>query len=294
MNDKKYLRKTKIPNIIFFLYSLSGCKYNNFNPSSLIVEDQINLIFIAFFLMLFVVIPAIFMSLYFSWKYKEKNKNKNYNPNFLHSKKIELIIWTFPILIIFILSIITWYSTHKMDPYKTNYFNNKIKPINIEVVSFDWKWLFIYPERNIAMINQLVFPVNTPIIFNITSNTVMNSFFIPMLSSQIYAMAGMKTKLNLIANKSGNLSGISSNFSGKGFNGMKFKVIVTKDRFDFEKWIQKAKKSHKKINTIKEYQNISKPTINNPIELFSNVDLDIFNKIIKSKINNKTIDLPEK
>lgn len=293
MNNKKYLRKTKKIIVIFFLYSLlSGCKYNNINPSSLIVSDQISLIFIAFFLMLLVVIPAIFMSLYFSWKYKEKNKNKNYNPNFLYSKKIELIVWIVPILIILILSIITWYSTHKLDPYKTNYFN-KVKPINIEVVSFDWKWLFIYPEKNIAMINQVVFPVNTPIIFHITSNTVMNSFFIPMLSSQIYAMAGMKTKLNLIANKYGNLTGISSNFSGKGFTGMKFKVIVTKNQFDFEKWIKKAKISEKKINNLQEYQNISQPTINNPVELFSNIDLDIFNKIIQSKINNKRIDLPE-
>lgn len=293
MNNKKYLRKINIILITFFLYSLFGCKYNNFTILSKTVSEQINLIFIAFSLMLLVVIPAIFMSLYFSWKYSEKNKNKNYNPNFSHSNKIELLIWILPILIIFILSIITWRSTHKLDPYQTSYFN-KSKPLHVEVVSFDWKWLFIYPEKNIAMINQVVFPVNTPVIFNITSNTVMNSFFIPMLSSQIYAMAGMKTKLNLIANKSGTLNGISSNFSGKGFPGMKFKVIITKNKFDFEKWINQAKKSQKKIKTIQEYQNIAKDSINNPIEFFTDVDLNLFNKIITSKINNKKIDLPER
>lgn len=286
MNNKevKYL-------FFIILFLLTGCNSDVLNPPGKIAAEQINLILITFFLMLIVVIPAICMSLVFFYKYREKNQTKQkYNPNWFHSNKLEIVIWTIPIIIIFFLSIITWKTTHKLDPSK--HIESKIHPIEIEVISFDWKWLFIYPKQGIATINQLAFPVGTPIIFKITSNSVMNAFFIPSLGSQIYAMAGMHTNLNLISNKSGVFKGFSSNFSGKGFSDMKFEVIVMDNNNSFEKWIKKIRSSSKQLTTLKEFKNLSFQSTNHPTEFFSSVTPDLFNKVIYSHAKNKKIDLP--
>ncbi|MDE5285695.1 MAG: cytochrome o ubiquinol oxidase subunit II, partial [Buchnera aphidicola] len=156
----------------------------------------------------------IFMTIYFSFKYKNSNKNQIYKPNWCESNKIEVIIWTVPILIISFLAFLTFHYTYKLEPSK--HLISKYSPMRIDVVALDWKWLFIYPDYNVATINKIVFPVNRPIIFHITSNSVMNSFFIPSLGSQVYAMPGMITKLNLVANDIGIYNGLSSNYSGKG------------------------------------------------------------------------------
>lgn len=283
MNNKKL---TFFYFIILFL--ISGCSNEILNPSGKIALEQIKLMSITFFLMLIVVIPAVAMSLFFFYKYREKNKKKQkYNPDWSYSNKLETVIWIIPIFIILSLSVITWKTTHKLDP------NNNIEsiydPIEIQVVSLDWKWLFIYPKQGIATINQISFPTNTPIKFKITSNTVMNSFFIPSLGSQIYSMSGMSTNLNLIANKSGILDGFSSNFSGKGFSNMKFKVFVTKNNNDFKKWIKKIKSSSNKLITKKEFKKTSFQSINNPIERFSHVYPNLFSNIVYFSSQNKKI-----
>lgn len=282
MNDKKH---NQIKFLLFIIFFTTSCKSSLLSPPGAIAAEQNKLILITTLLMLVVVIPAIVMSLFFSYKYKEKNQ-LTYNPNLLHSKKIELIIWTLPVLIIIFLSYITWVSTHKLEPSKKIELNNRIKPIEIQVISLDWKWLFIYPKQKIATINYIIFPVNTPITFKITSNTVMNSFFIPRLGSQIYAMSGMKTELNLISNKECILKGFSANFSGKGFSDMKFKVIIT-DNNKFIEWIKKVKSFSKKIINLNNFNKISAPSINNPTESFSNIDINLFEKIISNHIEKK-------
>ena len=151
--------------------------------------------------MLIVVIPVIFMTLYFAWKYRESNTSATYTPNWSYSHRIEAVVWAVPIAIILVLGTITWKTTHELDPYKP--LESSVKPITIEVVSLDWKWLFIYPDQHIATVNEIQFPANTPVNFKITSDTVMNVFFIPQLGSQIYAMAGMQTQVNLIADAPG-------------------------------------------------------------------------------------------
>jgi len=156
----------------------------------------------------------------------------------------------------------------------------------------DWKWLFIYPEQGIATVNQIAFPANTPVNFKITSNSVMNSFFIPTLGSQIYAMAGMQTKLHLIANEPGTFDGISSNFSGRGFSGMKFKAIATKDDAEFQQWVAKVKAAPNTLTTMDEFEKLASPSENHPVEYFSTANPELFKQIIdKFKMSHGKMDM---
>lgn len=257
---------------------LSGCDSALLSPKGQIGLEQRSLILTAFGLMLIVVIPAILMAICFAFKYRATNKDAKYSPNWSHSNKVEAVVWTVPILIILFLAILTWKTTHSLDPYKP--LASDQKPMTIEVVSMDWKWFFIYPEQGIATVNEVAFPENTPIEFKITSNSVMNSFFIPRLGSQIYAMAGMQTKVHLIANEPGTYDGISSSYSGPGFSGMKFKAIATPDRETFDRWVAKVKQSPSTINDMAAYEKLAAPSENNSVEYFSSVKPDLFKDVI--------------
>ena len=184
---------------------LAGCNLTVLDPKGMIAAEEKTLILVATGLMLLVVIPVIIMTLVFAWKYRSTNTRARYEPDWSHSNAIEAVVWLIPCLIIVVLGWITYKSTHALDPYKP--IQSDVKPITVEAVSLDWKWLFIYPELKIATVNQLAIPANTPINFKITSDTVMNAFFIPQLGSQVYAMAGMQTKLHLIANETGVFDG---------------------------------------------------------------------------------------
>ncbi|MGP1932285.1 MAG: ubiquinol oxidase subunit II, partial [Arsenophonus sp. ET-DL12-MAG3] len=195
---------------------MTSCDMVLMNPKGSISVEQKKLILIALCLMLSIVIPVIFMTIIFSRKYRLNNKKKStYWPDWAYSSKIELACWTVPIIIITILAVITWKTTHQLDPYKP--LESDKKPITIQVISTDWKWIYIYPEKNIATVNEIAIPIGVPINFKVTAESVMNSFFIPALGSQIYAMAGMQTKLSLIANEPGIYKGFSSSYSGHGF-----------------------------------------------------------------------------
>lgn len=261
---------------LFGMLLLGGCNMTLLDPVGQIGVDEKNLIITATLLMLLVVVPVILMTLVFAWKYRASNKNATYAPKWSHSTKIEVVIWTVPILIIIALGVITYKSTHALDPYRP--IESDVKPVTIEVVAMDWKWLFIYPEQGIATVNKIVFPANTPVNFRIASDTVMNSFFIPGLGGQIYAMAGMQTKLHLIANKNAELDGISANYSGAGFTGMKFKAIAT-SQAEFDAWVSEVKASPKQLDTA-EYEALTKPSQNNPVELYSSVKPNLFQTII--------------
>ena len=246
------------------------------DPVGQVGIEERNLIITATLLMLLVVVPVIAMTFIFAWKYRASNKDATYAPKWSHSTKIEVVIWTVPILIILALGVLTYKSTHALDPYRP--LESDVKPLTIEVVAMDWKWLFIYPEQGIATVNKIVFPANTPINFRITSDTVMNSFFIPGLGGQIYAMAGMQTKLHLIANHNAEMDGISANYSGAGFTGMKFKAIAT-SQADFDAWVNEVKASPKQLDQA-EYAALSKPSQNNPVALYSSYAPNLFQTII--------------
>jgi cytochrome o ubiquinol oxidase subunit 2 len=232
------------------------------------------------------------MAVFFAWKYRATNTNATYSPNWSHSNKVEAVVWTIPILIIIFLGVLTWKSTHALEPSKP--LVSDVKPVEIDVVALDWKWLFIYPEQGIATVNQIAFPANTPVNFKITSNSVMNSFFIPTLGSQIYAMAGMQTKLHLIANEPGTFDGISANFSGRGFSGMKFKAIATKDDAEFQQWVAKVKAAPNALNTMDDFEKLATPSENHPVEYFSTTNPELFKQVIdKFKMSHGKMDMPE-
>ncbi|WP_346827195.1 cytochrome o ubiquinol oxidase subunit II [Serratia inhibens] len=278
MRLKKYNKSIGMMSLIASTVMLSGCNMVLMNPKGAIGVEQRTLIITAIALMLIVVIPVIFMAFAFAWKYRASNKDAKYSPNWSHSNKIEAVVWTIPIIIIAILGTITWKTTHELDPFKPIVTDKK--PMTIEVVSLDWKWLFIYPEQGIATVNELAFPKDVPVEFKITSNSVMNSFFIPQLGGQIYAMAGMQTKLHLIGNEAGKYDGISSSFSGRGFSGMKFTAIVTPTEGDFDQWVAKVKESSNNLNATSDFNKLAEPSENNPVEYFSSVKPNLFKETI--------------
>ena len=215
---------SKITLAIITVSLLAGCQGGVLDPKGQVGIEEKQLIIVATLLMLLVVIPVIVLTLYFAWKYRE-GRDEIYEPKWSHSTKIEAVCWGVPIVIVIILGVITWKSTHALDPYKP--LDHEKDHITVEVLSMNWKWLFIYPEQGIATVNELAFPANVPVEFKISSEGTMNSFFIPQLGSQIYSMAGMVTKLHLIANEPGTFDGISANYSGAGFTGMNFDAIAT-------------------------------------------------------------------
>ena len=268
---------------------LSGCDMALLDPKGQIGLEQRSLILTALGLMLIVVIPVIVMTIVFTRKFRASNTDAKYTPNWSHSNKIEAVVWTVPIIIIAILATLTWKTTHELDPYKP--LVSDVKPIRVDVISLDWKWLFIYPDLGIATVNELAFPANTPVNFRITSNSVMNSFFIPRLGGQIYAMAGMQTQLHLIANEPGKYNGISSSYSGPGFSGMKFTAIATPDNATFDQWVANVKKAPNQLTTMAEFDALAKPSEYHPVEYFSSANPELFVDVINKFMGSKKMDM---
>lgn len=218
---------------------LSGCGGDMvlLNPKGPIAAGESWLMMVSIYIMLLVVIPTIIMALWFGYKYRA-GKGSEYKPNWSHSTVIEYVVWGIPIIIIVILAALTWWGSHKYDPYRP--LESDKKPVTIQVIAEQFKWVFIYPEQEIAMVNEVRFPEQTPVNFRITSNFTMNSFFIPALAGQIYAMAGMQTHLNVLADSTGVYRGFSSNYSGYGFSQMHFKAHSL-TQTDFDQWVQTIK-----------------------------------------------------
>ena len=259
------------------LVLLEGCSdMILFNPKGPIGEAERSIIYIAIALMLIVVIPVIAMTIWFPWKYRASNTRATYSPEWSYSGKIDLFIWLIPLAIITALAILVWVETHRLNPYKP--IASNAQPINIQAVSLDWKWLFIYPDQNIASVNELVFPTNVPLSFRITSDTVMTSFFIPQLGSQIYAMAGMQTRLHLMADEPGVYRGQNQQYSGRGFSRMQFRAVAVSQE-KFQEWIHKAKKSGNRLDSAR-YLEIEKPSMGYPVMYFSSVQSHLFDHII--------------
>ena len=260
---------------------LGGCsEMVLLDPKGPVGETERFVIITAFVLMLIVVIPVIIMAFWFPWKYRA-DKNAEYTPKWSYSLKIELVVWLVPAAIVTCLGILVWHTTYRLDPAKA--IDSAAEPLTIEAVSLDWKWLFIYPEQNIAVVNELVFPANVPLSFRITSDTVMTSFFIPQLGSQIYAMAGMQSRLHLLATVPGTYAGQNQQFSGRGYADMNFKATAVSPE-QFTAWVDKARKS-KDILTWERYHDLEEPTAAFPVTHFSKVTPELF-EIIMHKYSN--------
>jgi cytochrome o ubiquinol oxidase subunit 2 len=255
---------------------LFGCNFDVLDPAGSIGVAENALISTSVAAMLLVVVPVILLTLFFAWRYRASNKNATYTPKWAHSNGIEFVIWVIPSLIVAFLAVLTWNSTHALDPYKP--IASDVKPINVEVVALDWKWLFIYPDLGIASMNQLAFPVGTPVAFRITSDSVMNSFFIPQLGGQVYAMSGMQTQLHLIADRPGDFAGTAANFSGPGFSDMTFRALAT-TQDEFNAWVAKVRASNHPLDTAT-YPGVAEPSMKAPVAYFSSVQPQLFQTIV--------------
>jgi cytochrome o ubiquinol oxidase subunit 2 len=262
--------------LIFATVSLAGCQWALLNPKGVIAAQEKDLLVEAVLLMLIIVIPVILMSFIIGWRYRAKNSKAKYSPNWAHNNWLEAACWTLPVIIIIILAVMTWVSTHALDPYKP--LDPKTKPVTIQAIALDWKWLFIYPDQHIATVNYIQIPVHQPIKFEITSDAPMNSLEIPQLAGQIYAMTGMRTKLYFNANTAGNYAGLSTNYSGAGFSNMTFKVKATSQQA-FSKWVQSVKTGHNPL-TSSVYQQLTRPSEKDPAVYFSSVPHGLFNQVI--------------
>ncbi len=245
------------------------------NPKGMIGEKQRNLMMLSTYIMLFVVVPVFILTFFIVWKYRASNKDAKFTPDWDHSHIAEAVWWGIPLVIIVILGVITWKSCHELDPFKP--IASDKKPLKIQVVALQWKWLFIYPEQQIATVNFIQFPENTPLEFEITSDAPMNSFWIPELGGQVYAMSGMRSKLHLIANGVGTYRGYSANISGKGFSGMTF-MAQSSTPEDFDQWVTSAKQAPGLSFEV--YDQLAKPSEYNAPANYSLSEPGLFNWIV--------------
>ena len=266
------------------LLALGGCDWVVMNPSGDIAVQQRDLIIVATVLMLLIIVPVIALTLFFAWKYRRSNEEAEYDPDWHHSTRLEIVIWAAPLVIITILGAVTWTSTHLLDPYRPldrlapGRSAEGVKPLKVQVVALDWKWLFIYPELGVATVNELAAPVDTPIDFQLTSSSVMNSFYVPALAGQIYAMPGMTTQLHAVINKPGTFDGFSANFSGEGFSHMRFKFHGM-GRADFERWAAGVREGDQRLDGAR-YLVLEKPSEKSPVQRFASVDAGLFDKAV--------------
>ncbi|TFW20827.1 ubiquinol oxidase subunit II [Massilia arenosa] len=269
---------------------LAGCNTVVMNPSGDVARQEAHLVVLATVLMLLIIVPVIILIVFFAWRYRAANKEAKYEPDWDHSTVLELVIWGAPLLIIIALGLVTWISTHLLDPYRPlSRIDAKRplaadhKPLVVQVVAMDWKWLFIYPEQGIATVNELVTPVDTPVRFDMTATSVMNAFYIPELAGMVYTMPSMQTQLHAVMNKAGSYEGFSSNYSGAGFSHMRFKYHAVSDT-DFGKWVQGVKAGGGAMDRAN-YAVLLKPSEADPVKRYGAVDPTLYTAILERCVN---------
>jgi cytochrome o ubiquinol oxidase subunit 2 len=257
------------------IVSLGGCS-GIFDPQGPIGRAELKILLNALAIMLAVGAPTIIATLVFAYWFRSSNHRAKYMPHWAYSGRLEVIVWVIPALVVMFLGGIAWIGSHDLDPYKP--LKHDLPPVEVQVVSMDWKWLFIYPEQGVATVNALYVPAGRPIHFRLTSSTVMNSFFIPQLGTQIYTMAGMTTELSLLADGPGVYRGISAQFSGDGFSDMNFKVYSLRES-EFEVWIEKTRAATDKLDS-STYRSLSKPGIERTPKIFGDIEDSLFDEIV--------------
>lgn len=271
--------------VLPLLAMLSGCNAVVLHPAGDVALQQRNLLLEATGLMLLIIIPVMALTALFAWRYRESNKKACYDPDWDHSTQLELVIWGAPLLIIICLGAMTWMGSHLLDPYRPigrvaagRPIAKDATPLEVQIVALDWKWLFIYPQYGVAAVNELAAPVDRPIDFQITSSSVMNSFYIPALAGQIYAMPGMEAKLHAVINKPGDYQGFSANYSGAGFSGMHF-TFTGLASADFDRWIAKAKSAGGSLDR-NTYLELERPSQNEPTRTYAAADKGLYDAIL--------------
>ncbi len=255
------------------------------SPSGYIAARQRDLLLTSTLLMLVIIIPVMVLIAFFAWRYSAR-RGARYEPDWSHSTGLELLIWAAPLMIIICLGAITWVGTHLLDPFRPLEHIGERRPVpanetplEIEVVALDWKWLFIYPEQGIATVNDVAAPIDRPIRFRLTSASVMNAFYVPALAGMIYAMPAMESQLHAVMNVPGEYDGFSSNYSGAGFSGMRFRFHGL-ERADFDVWVAKARIAGDGALDLARYRELAAPSENVPVMSFDDVDPDLFRRIL--------------
>ena len=236
--------------------TLGGCQEGVLDPKGPISAAERLILFNSLGIMLAIVIPTILATLGVAYWYRSSNRRARYMPDFVYSGRLELLVWSIPAMTVLLVGGVAWVGAHDLDPHKP--ITSAVKPVTVQVVSLDWKWLFIYPEQGIATVNQLTIPAGTPINLELTSSGVMNSFFVPQLGSQIYTMAGMTTRLQLQADHPGAYRGLSAQYSGEGFADMRFAVDAVPAE-NFAQWVDAARSAGPVLDA-PAYAELAKPS----------------------------------
>lgn len=284
------MRRLRVPLILLMTLLLSACSsaqwfvdafYLNelvtFFTAGPVAAYERNVMLFTFTVMLFVLVPVVGFSLWFAWHYRASNRRNTYTADWYHSTLLEGFLWGGPAVIIVILAVLTWVSTQDLDPYKP--LESENETIKVQAVAMDWKWLFIYPDYNIAVVNELAMPVDTPLQIDLTSASVMNAFMIPRLGSQIMAMSGMRTRLHLMADQQGEYFGKNYQYNGDGFAGMTFQAHALTEA-GFEDWLTKVRGASRPLD-IAAYRSLVEPSKNVEPAYYSSVRDGLFDTIIQ-------------
>ena len=261
-------------------FLLTACHAAVLDPQGIVGIADRTILIDSLTIMLAIVVPTILATLGFAWWFRASNAKATYLPNFAYSGQLELIVWGIPLLVITLLGGVAWIGAHDLDPYQP--LASKTKPLQVQVVSLDWKWLFIYPDQQIASVNTLEIPAGTPVHFTLTSASVMNAFFIPQLGSMIYTMNGMTTQLNLSADAPGTFAGLSSHFSGDGFSGMHFTVHAVPPN-QFTAWVEATSKSGPTLDP-DTYKTLAQQSMDTTPYTYRSADPGLFQQIVTQQL----------
>lgn len=286
-NRISFLGSERMPKAVGTAALVAACepaRASVLDPRGPVALAERDLMSTAFLVMLIVVVPVLVMAAMFAWRYRSTNARARYAPDWAYSGSIDAVIWLVPALIVITLAWLVWSTTHRLDPYRR--LDPALRALEVEVVAQDWKWLFIYPEQRIAVVNQLVFPSATPLSLRITSDTVMSSFFIPALGGQIYAMAGMQTRLNLLADQPGRFTGRNTQYSGAGFSDQHFQAAAVSPA-EFDAWLARVRESPSTLNA-EAYRALAVPSRGHPVTYYAAVEAGLFDTIIAKYTTGRT------
>jgi cytochrome o ubiquinol oxidase subunit II len=275
----RWLYAGRLTAIVGFGPLLSACTIGILGPQGPIGAAEKSILIDSIAIMLAIVVPTIVAIFGFAWWFRASNARALHLPNWAYSGRIELVVWAIPALVVMLLGGVAWIGSHELDPAKP--IASSQPPLEIQVVSLDWKWLFLYPDQKIATVNTLTLPVGVPVHFSLTSASVMNAFFIPQLGSMIYTMNGMTTRLNLQADNAGVFHGLSSHFSGDGFADMNFEVHALAAK-DFTDWVEATSKSSATLDA-RSYAELAKQSIKVAPADYRLADPDLFQSITTQK-----------
>ena len=262
--------------VVLGWFLFSGLQIDVLQPTGQVAGQQRDLFLLTIGLSLVVVVPVFTLLAVFAWKYRADNEKAKYKPEWAHNNLLEVIWWGIPIVIIIVLAVITWQTSHSLDPYKP--IESKHEPVKVQVVALQWKWLFIYPDLGVATLNKLPVPRDVPVHFTLTADAPMSAFWIPSLGSQIYTMNGMSSQLNLVANKTGDYKGYNTNINGEGYAGMVFTTEV-REQAEFDAWVAHARRSPEAL-TLEAYEELAKPKSDNRTVDYALVQPDLYQTIV--------------